>query len=417
MWASRPSIVQYHRRMTRAALAGLLLLAQCASASGTMDGPPPADGSDPFDIPIDLATPEQNARFLKGRASFEASFRESDGLGPLFIRSACSSCHTDATEGPGLVQKMAVFDAEGRPSDDQSRLAFGPTVRPQVAAGATMPILPPADPSVKTTSRVGPSVLGRGYVEAVDDSEIERVAAEQAQRIDRIGGRINWVVYMSEDNPDTTFGAHTKGARLIGRFGLKARLATIDEFTADALQGDMGVTSPLRPNELPNPDGLGDDAKSGVDVDADFLNDIASYVRLLAIPPRRGLTEEGSQLFARAQCSVCHVPSLRTRADYPIAELRSIDAPIYSDLLLHDMGRELADGMAEGDANWREWKTPPLIGLRFARTYLHDGSAASIEEAIRKHGGSGSEAGGSLRLFDALTDGERRALIHFVSAL
>jgi CxxC motif-containing protein (DUF1111 family) len=260
-------------------------------------------------------------------------------------------------------------------------------------------------------------VLGRGYVEAVDDSEIERVAAEQAQRIDRIGGRINWVVYMSEDNPDTTFGAHTKGARLIGRFGLKARLATIDEFTADALQGDMGVTSPLRPNELPNPDGLGDDAKSGVDVDADFLNDIASYVRLLAIPPRRGLTEEGSQLFARAQCSVCHVPSLRTRADYPIAELRSIDAPIYSDLLLHDMGRELADGMAEGDANWREWKTPPLIGLRFARTYLHDGSAASIEEAIRKHGGSGSEAGGSLRLFDALTDGERRALIHFVGAL
>src|SRR6185503_7932832 len=173
-----------------------------------------------------------------------------------------------------------------------------------------------------------------------------------------------------------------------------------DDFTGDALQGDMGVTSPLRPNELPNPDGLSDDAKPGVDVDADFLNDVANYLRLIAIPARRGLTEQGRQLFERAQCAVCHVPSLRTRADYPIAQMRSIDAPIYSDLLLHDMGLDLADGIADGDSNWREWKTPPLIGLRFSRTYLHDGRATSIEEAIQMHASSGSEAGGSIRLFN-----------------
>jgi CxxC motif-containing protein (DUF1111 family) len=140
-------------------------------------------------------------------------------------------------------------------------------------------------------------------------------------------------------------------------------------------------------------------------------------LRLIAIPARHGLTDQGRQLFERAQCSVCHVPSLRTRADYPIAQLRAIDAPIYSDLLLHDMGLELSDGVADGDANWREWKTPPLIGLRFARSYLHDGRAESIEEAIQKHAGSGSEAGGSVRSFNALSEDERRALIAFVGAL
>jgi CxxC motif-containing protein (DUF1111 family) len=402
--------------MNRGVFLGLLLLAHCSSAPGT-EVPPPYDGADPFDIPIATSTKEQVALFLKGDGFFDIPFREPDGLGPLYIRTACSSCHTEAAKGPGLVQKMVVVEADGLPSRDQSSLPFGHTVRPQIAAGATMPILPPSDPALKTTTRVGPSVLGRGYLEAVDDSEIERVAEEQANRTDSIGGRINRVVYASETNPDTTFGTFTKGDLVIGRFGLKARIATLDDFTGDALQGDMGITNPLRPTELPNPEGLTDDAKPGVDIDADFLNDIANYLRLIAIPVRRGLTEQGRQLFERAQCSVCHVPSLRTRADYPIAQLRAIDAPIYSDLLLHDLGTALADGIADGDASWREWKTPPLIGLRFSRTYLHDGRASSVEEAIQLHASSGSEAGGSVRLFNALTDAERRALITFVSAL
>jgi CxxC motif-containing protein (DUF1111 family) len=397
-------------------LLGLLFLTHCSSAPNDV-APPAEDGTDPFDMPLPNATKEQVGQFLKGDAFFDVPFREPDGLGPLYIRVACSSCHTEASKGPGLVQKMVVVDTDGIPSSDQSKLPFGHTVRPLIAAGATIGILPPVDPAVQTTTRVGPSVLGRGYLEAVADSEIERVAEEQANRTDAIGGRINRVVYASEPNPDTQFGLHTKGEVLIGRFGLKARIATLDDFTGDALQGDMGITNPLRPEELPNPDKLTDDGKPGVDVDADFLNHVANYLRLIAIPARRGLSERGRVLFEEAQCSVCHVPSMRTRADYPIAQLRSIDAPIYTDLLLHDMGRELADGMADGDANWREWKTPPLIGLRFMRTYLHDGSAGSIEEAIELHGGSGSEAKGSLRLFQQFSDADRRELIEFVSAL
>src|SRR5262249_37592789 len=144
---------------------------------------------------------------------------------------------------------------------------------------------PPSNPSVRVTIRVGPPILGRGYIEAVLDSEIQRVAAEQAQLPD-IHGRVNHVVYQSEANPDPTYNAHQKGDVVIGRFGLKARIATLDEFTADALQGDMGITSPLRPTEFPNPDGLTDDAKPGIDVDADSVNRRATYIRLTAIPKR-----------------------------------------------------------------------------------------------------------------------------------
>ena len=101
-------------------------------------------------------------------------------------------------------------------------------------------------------------------MEAVLDSEIERVEREQAARTDGIHGRINRVTYASEPNPDDLARTYAKGdAGLIGRFGLKARIATLDDFTADAFQGDMGITTPLRPVELPNPDGLTDDRQAG----------------------------------------------------------------------------------------------------------------------------------------------------------
>src|SRR5262249_41285169 len=163
-------------------------------------------------------------------------------------------------------------------------LSFGQTVHPLTAAGAKRNIMPPADPSVKVTIRVGPPVIGRGYLEAVLDSEILRVEAEQAARDDEIHGRANHVVYASEANSDTRFHQHQKGDHLIGRFGLKARIGTLDDFTADALQGDMGITSPLRPDEIPNPDGLTDDLKPGIDTTLENVNLRAMYVRMLAIP-------------------------------------------------------------------------------------------------------------------------------------
>jgi CxxC motif-containing protein (DUF1111 family) len=419
------SNIQAAMKRRRLALLGLSM----GVLAGACDADPPAMMSspgtqlfgvnDPVDVPIAGLSAEDQAAFVNGDNLFDLPLRDGDGLGPLYTRTSCSSCHQDAERGPGSVQKMVVVEADGwTRAADQSKLPFGFTEHPLLTAGATTPIVPPAgDTTVKVTSRLGPPVLGRGYMEAVLDSEIERMAAEEAARPDAIHGRVNHVVYASQPNPDTRFHTHQPGDMVIGRFGVKARIATLDDFTADALQGDMGITSPLRPTEFANPDGLTDDLHPGVDITADSVNGRSQYVRTIAIPRRVQGDPRGPQLFDQVQCSACHVPSLRTRPDYPIAQLADIDAPIYSDLLLHDMGIERADGMAEGEATSRDFRTAPLIGLRFNKQYLRDGSAATIEDAILAHGATGSEAAGSVAAFQALSAADRALLVQFVSSL
>jgi CxxC motif-containing protein (DUF1111 family) len=404
-------------------------LVMAASLVAGCGGDPPAPArtggaglANAFDVPIAGLAPEWVARFNDGDRLFQVVLRDADGLGPLYTRQFCGACHDDADglRGPGLAQKMSVVQADGlTPAVDQSLLAYGHTVHPYATAGATTPIAPPADPSVRVTSRLGPSALGRGYMEAIADSEIQRVAAEQAARGDGIAGTINLVAYASLPNADQTFNAHQPGDLVIGRFGLKARIATLDEFVADALQSDMGITSPLRPTELPNPDGLTDDGKPGVDATTEDVNLRADYVRTIAIPWRAQPDSRGPALFQQAQCSACHVPSLHTRADYPIPQLADIDAPVYTDLLLHDMGDALSDSLADQDgvATPRMWRTAPLIGLRFSREFLHDGRAATLRDAVLAHGAEGSEAAGAARLFSNLSPGDQQALLDFVGSL
>ena len=380
-------------------------------------------GFDVVDAPLRGVDAHWLAEFNDGDLAFAKALREADGLGPLYTRASCAACHETGSRGPGLVQKMAVVEADGvTPATDQSKLAYGHTVHPLAAGGGRVPIVPPADATdVKVSQRLGPPVIGRGYLEAVADAEIERVAAEQAARSDGISGRINYVTYESEPNPASEFPSHKKGDVTIGRLGVKARIATMDDFTADAFQGDMGITSPLRPVEFKNPDDLADDMRPGIDVSLKSVNVRANYIRLLAIP-LRVTRPEGALAFEQAQCSSCHAPSLRTRADYPIAQLADVDAPIYSDLLLHDMGAELADGLpaesgGDGSATSFEWRTAPLIGLRFNNSFLHDGRAKSVEQAILLHRGEGSEANAAVDAFDALGEEQRESLLRFVEAL
>jgi CxxC motif-containing protein (DUF1111 family) len=181
----------------------------------------------------------------------------------------------------------------------------------------------------------------------------------------------------------------------------------------------MGITSPLRPTEFPNPDGLTDDDKPGIDATADDVNQRADYVRTIAIPWRATPDPAAQALFDQVLCSACHVPTLHTRADYPIAALADIDAPIYTDLLLHDMGDGLSDSLDDGEgvATARTWRTAPLIGLRFARELLHDGRATTLGDAVMDHDGNGSEAHDSVRLFLALTPEQQTSLLDFVGSL
>jgi CxxC motif-containing protein (DUF1111 family) len=370
------------------------------------------------DLPVAGLSEEDNATFIDGDALFDTPFRQADGLGPLYTHQACSGCHDGGVRGPGFVLKMVTVEADGYTpkADQQLTLPYGNTAHP-LTTGVSDPIVPPeGDPSIKVSRRMGPPVVGRGFLEAIRDDEIERVAAEQAASGGPVKGRINHVPYQSEPNPEVRFHRHKPGDQLIGRFGLKARIATLDDFSADAAQGDMGLTSPLRPDEFLNPAGA-EDRKPGPDLTIGTINKMATYVRTLAIPGRGALDPKGPELFAGAGCATCHVPSLKTRADYPIAPLAGVDAQVYSDLLLHDMGPGLADGVAEFEAGPRDWRTTPLTGLRFNANFLHDGRAGTIEEAVEAHDSPGSEASESVARFRALSDAERKALVAFVGSL
>jgi CxxC motif-containing protein (DUF1111 family) len=406
-----------------------LALAGCAAPG---DGAPaPADAAPdlivvrahPADQPLAGLTSADLARFDEGDALFDLPYRVNDGLGPLYIRSSCGSCHAEAGKGPGGATKFQVIDAAtGMPVAGAPETRDGYTERPYAVAGATTPLLAPAGPlaghSLLRSSRLGPTVMGRGYLEAIDDAEIERVEAEQARRDDGIHGRINRVTYHSQASEAVPL-PHPGTTGLIGRFGLKARVATLDDFTADAFQGDMGMTSPLRPTEPPNPDGLGDDLKPGVDLPVATVVAVAAYVRTLAIPARdpSAASGDGPRLFAEALCAACHVPALRTRADYPLPALAGIDAPVYSDLLLHDMGDGLADGQLDESAGPREWRTAPLVALRLQRSFLHDGRARTIEAAIAAHASPGSQANPAVDRWNQLAGPDRAALLSFVSSL
>jgi CxxC motif-containing protein (DUF1111 family) len=401
--------------MTRLWIWPLLLASACSTPGSDANPDAPTTVLNASDVPIDALPRDDVAGFDVGDALFDLPFRPSDGLGPLFIRTACSACHQEGSRGPGLVQRMAIVEPDGvTPAGDQSALAYGSTMRPGLAAGATSPIAAPTVPAVKVTIRLGPPVLGRGYIEAVDDAELVRLEAEQAGRGDGVHGKIARATFASVPNPDPAFGSYQQGQAVIGRFGVKGRIATLDDFTADAFQGDMGLTTPMRPAELANPDALNDDQHAGIDLDLGHVDQIAFYLRRIAIPRRIGLTDRGAALFAATGCAVCHVPTLRTRTSYPIPALAGIDAPIYSDLLLHDMGAELADGITEAGASSRQWRTAPLIGLRFARTYLHDGRARNVTDAVLAHGG---EAGAAVSAFQALAQDDQRVLIEFTEAL
>jgi CxxC motif-containing protein (DUF1111 family) len=387
-------------------------LPACADDGETT--PPPSTITNASDVPIDGLSGSDVDEFHRGDDLFDLPFRPVDGLGPYFVRTSCGSCHAEGSRGPGLVQKMAMVEDDGvTASPDQSALPYGHSIRQGLSAGAMTPIVAPQLPNVLVTIRLGPPVLGRGYMEAIADAEIQRIAAEEATRSDAIHGVIPTATFDSVPSGDG-FSNYQMGQTVIGRFGVKARVATLDDFAADAFQGDMGMTTPMRPTELPNPDNLTDDLRAGVDLDQEHVDRVAFYLRRIAIPKRVGLTDHGAALFDQIACSGCHTPSLHTRADYPIAQLADIDAPVFTDMLLHDMGDALADGMTDGGGGSKDWRTAPLIGLRFSKLYMHDGRASTITDAILAHGG---EAQASVDAFNALSQADRDALTAYVEAL
>ncbi len=164
-------------------------------------------------------------------------------------------------------------------------------------------------------------------------------------------------------------------------------------------------------------------ADGSTDIDQETLENAAFYVQTLAVPARTllddPLVQRGEKLFAQANCTACHIPELRT-GKYKVKELARQKIHPYTDLLLHDLGPGLADNRPDFQASGREWRMPPLWGIGLTQTvlpylsYLHDGRARTLEEAILWHGG---EAEASQEAFRNLPQGDRFALVRFLQSL
>ncbi len=342
-----------------------------------------------YGAPLPGLAPSERALFEQGRVLFDRDFGFREGLGPLFNGDACRSCHFDPViggAGPSGVDAMR----QGSFTELTFRAPEEGTALPRHSVTRVRPE-PSADANF-FEPRQTPSTLGLGLLERVPRASIEALADPSDEDEDGISGR-----------------AHLLEDGRLGRFGWKANVASIREFVRDALSGELGLTVPNEPG-LSFGSPVDDDEVADPEADVRSIDAIASFIELLAPPPRNRiditLEDRGEAVFQSVGCSSCHVPTLRT-AD-------GIDVHPYTDLLLHDIAGQNALGIEEGDAEIHEFRTPPLWGLARTAPYLHDGRASTIEAAVTAHDGEASQAR------DRATDlirGDRDALFAFLRSL
>ena len=396
-----------------------------------------------------------NSFFRQNWVTAPASTAARDGLGPSFNALSCSSCHTldgrgkppDSAEDPqrGLLFRLSIpgHGPNGGPMpdpvyggqlQDRAVLLVPPEGRmivqyhelpgnfedgePYSLRAATYEIwglaYGPLHPEARLSPRVAPAIVGMGLLEAIPETTILALADPDDTNGDGISGRPNMVWDVR------------KGKLALGRFGWKANQPTVEQQTAGAFLGDMGITSPLFPDDNcpeAQPECLAAPNGGSPEIPADRFAKVVFYTQTLAVPAMRNVDDpqvaRGARLFAEAGCHQCHTPS-RTTGEHPVSAVAGQAIYPYTDLLLHDMGEGLADGATDFDASGREWRTPPLWGIGLVETvnghtmFLHDGRARNLTEAILWHGGEAAESRDSFR---GLTREEREALIKFLESL
>lgn len=403
--------------------------------AGLLTGLAPAAGAlDRLDIVIGKAL------FDRAWVPAPASTRADDGLGPLFDARSCASCHPKDgraaaafdgqghLDGRGVVLMIGAPDGSGDPVYGRRlQLDAIPGLAPEGILGADDTLLPDGlrarrpkvsdlaygrlAPRSGLSLRVAPDLHGRGAIARVPDAVLLEEERAQAGGKDGVSGRVRRIV-----RPD--------GREEIGRFGWKASHPSLDEQIGEAFFLDLGLSNPLFHGAWGDctpaqakcraaPQG-GGAAKGGDEIGEEILSRVVAYVA--SLPPASGAADElnhnedGARLFAASGCAACHRPALPT-GDGKTARL-------YSDLLLHDMGQGLADGMNAPGVGLSEWRTAPLAGVSVAIArdtgLLHDGRARSVKEAILWHGG---EAATAAARFKVLPEADRAALLAYVSSL
>ena len=384
----------------------LPLIVVCGSACSAAQPPAPVEIGEP----VAGLTAAERARFDAGLALFGRVFTPEDGLGPLFNENQCSACHTFPASG-GTGEQFAVRMTRFDPPDrcDMLPLEGGENVQSNAtpllrARGVTR--RPPPKNATETDRMTVPFLFGLGLIELIPESTLLGRADPDDRDRDGISGRA---------------GRDAAGA--FARFGRKAEHATIRSFTEGALLLEMGLTSPGRPEEAlldGQPFNAEVDPVQDPEVDSVVVNRLVDFIRFLAPPvqrPARNATEaallrRGERLFDEIGCTACHVPELRTGA----SDVRALDRKpirLYSDLLLHDMGAE-REGACGIGASPGEYRTEPLMGLRFRRIYLHDGRTRDLFGVIRQHGGEGSAARAGFENLDRVA---QEAVIQFLRSL
>lgn len=412
--------------------------------------------SNSYSTPAPSLTSSEFDMHLDGDVDFEAIFVTApasinQGLGTIFNNSSCISCHPrdgrpsfpsnltarsgfflrasmpgQGTNGESLpvpgfgtqIQNQAIF---GYQPEAKFQVAFSDIV--EVFADGTQVVLKkptyslidtyiPFPGNALLSPRIGSPVFGLGLLEAIPENYILQNQDINDADADGISGKANYVLDA------------VTGTLKLGRFGWKANTATIIEQCAGAYNGDMGITSHLKPIETGfgqsnGEDGFGDDPE----ISEDLLKTVTFYCQTLAVPAPRDVTNvnvrRGAKLFDQLECAKCHIPKMQTGSS-SISGLANQTIFPYSDMLLHDMGEDLADNRPDFLANGNEWKTRPLWGIGLTNVvnnhtnFLHDGRAKNITEAILWHGG---EALKSKNKFKELTAKERNDLLIFLNSL
>lgn len=414
-----------------------------------------------YSQPIRPLSSQESLQFQLGRGLVRQSWiispaedRDIAGLGPLYNRNSCIACHAKNGRGfapdgpeesmramlvrlstPGKTPKggplphrlygdqLQEFGAPGVEAEGRAHVRYEeseislnggehvrlrkPTITFSNMAYGTLP------DDLQTSARIAPAIYGMGLLEAIADSTL--LALESQPKPGNIKGRLNRVWSVEQQQ------------HVIGRFGWKANVATLREQTASALAGDMGLSSHLFPhgNCAEGQTACQQAPVSGTpEITATQLKQMEFYQLALAVPSPRhqddSRVQRGAALFRQAQCAACHLPEVRTSEFPRLAALGNQSISPYTDLLLHDMGPELADHRPDFSAAGSEWRTPPLWGIGLAKQvepnagFLHDGRARTILEAIMWHGGEAQESRNMVQQMSPL---DRQLLLDFVESL
>jgi CxxC motif-containing protein (DUF1111 family) len=363
---------------------------------------------------------------------------DGDGLGPVFNATSCAACHNQAGigGGGGLNHNVTTFTVRGPGQTPRQGVVHSRSIGQPETLRDVHPDLPAiSQPTldqvvtmnvqgrtshcmtfprgVHLSQRNTPALFGVKLIDEIPERDI--IAGARSQRM-------KWGMAPSEDESVPVGRAFHLPDGRIGRFGWKAQMASLSDFVQAACANELGLGNPGQPQPTPLYAKGATSPSAVLDLTLDQCNELTAFCASLPRPierlPRDVTGEQassGKKLFSKIGCADCHTPNLG-----------SVEG-IYSDLLLHSMGKELVGGGSYGEPpipipnspgdegpSPSEWRTPPLWGVADSAPYLHDGRAATLEEAIRLHAGQGER---SATKYGALKREEQAQLIAFLKTL